>query len=176
MLADARRSTGDPRVDAAFAAMAECLARSDGWTVPLWARLPEREAWPRWFVTDLRGLHPRTGLRREDIRALLDDLSAELAARSARAEFFLVGGAALAVAHDATRSIRDLGAVFIPADAVRQAAAAEREGLGALANRGRNSVLASARSLGRRASSWVKVRPARSVIAAIPAGPGARSR
>jgi hypothetical protein len=24
-----------------------------------WARLPEREAWPWWFVTDLRGLHPR---------------------------------------------------------------------------------------------------------------------
>jgi hypothetical protein len=36
-----------------------------------------------------------TGLGREDIRALLDDLSAELAARGARAELFLVGGAAL---------------------------------------------------------------------------------
>lgn len=32
-------------------------------------------------------------LGREDIRALLDDLSAELAARGARAELFLVGGA-----------------------------------------------------------------------------------
>ena len=42
------------------------------------------------------------GLGREDIRALLDDLSAELAARGARAEIFLVGGAALAVAYDAT--------------------------------------------------------------------------
>jgi hypothetical protein len=39
-----------------------------------------------------------TGLGREDIRALLDDLSAEQAARGARAELFLVGGAALAVA------------------------------------------------------------------------------
>jgi hypothetical protein len=38
------------------------------------------------------------GLGREDIRALLDDLSQELAARGARAELFLVGGAALAVA------------------------------------------------------------------------------
>jgi hypothetical protein len=46
-------------VDAAFAAMAEYLARRDGWAVPAWARLPEREAWPWWFVTDLRGLHPR---------------------------------------------------------------------------------------------------------------------
>jgi hypothetical protein len=46
------------------------------------------------------------GLGREEIRALLDDLSAELA-------------------------VRDLDAVFIPAKAVRQAAAAvaEREGL-----------------------------------------------
>jgi hypothetical protein len=46
-------------VDAAFAAMAEYLARRDGWTVPAWARLPEREAWSWWFVTDLRGLHPQ---------------------------------------------------------------------------------------------------------------------
>ena len=54
----APRDTGDSRVDAAFAAMAEYLARKDGWTVPSWARLPGREAWPWWFVTDLRGLHP----------------------------------------------------------------------------------------------------------------------
>jgi hypothetical protein len=59
MWADAPRATGDTRVDAAFAAMAEYLARRDGWTVPAWARLPEREAWPWWFVTDLRGLHPK---------------------------------------------------------------------------------------------------------------------
>ena len=72
-----------------------------------------------------------TGLGREDIRALLDDLSAELAARGARAELFLVGGAALAVAYDATRATRDLDAVFIPTDVVRQAAraVAEQRGL-----------------------------------------------
>lgn len=46
-------------VSANVAAMAEYLARRDGWTVPAWARLPEREAWPWWFVTDLRGLHPQ---------------------------------------------------------------------------------------------------------------------
>jgi len=68
-----------------------------------------------------------TGLGREDIRALLDDLSAELAARGARAELFLVGGAALAVAYDATRATRDLDAVFIPTDVVRQAARAVAE-------------------------------------------------
>lgn len=59
MWSAAPRSTGDNRVDAAFAAMAEYLARRDGWAVPVWARLSEREAWPWWFVTDLRGLHPR---------------------------------------------------------------------------------------------------------------------
>ncbi|HXL88623.1 MAG TPA: hypothetical protein VN969_06490 [Streptosporangiaceae bacterium] len=68
---------------------------------------------------------------REDIRALLDDPSAELAARGARAELFLVGGAALAVAYDAMRATRDLDAVFIPTGVVRAAATAvaERRGL-----------------------------------------------
>src|SRR5947209_20474372 len=72
-----------------------------------------------------------TGLGREDIRALLDELSAELSARGARAELFLVGGAALPVAYDATRATRDLDAVFVPTDVVRQApaAVAERQGL-----------------------------------------------
>src|SRR5581483_1886798 len=76
-----------------------------------------------------RGTRPRmsTGLGREDIRSLLDDLSAELAARGARAELFLVGGAALAVAYDATRATRDLDAVFIPSGIVRQAATAVAE-------------------------------------------------
>lgn len=59
MWTDVPQATGDGRVDAAFAAMAEYLARRDGWTVPAWARLPEREAWPWWFVTDLRGIHPQ---------------------------------------------------------------------------------------------------------------------
>lgn len=59
MWSAAPRETGDGRVDAAFAAMAEYLARRDGWTVPSWAKLPEREAWPWWFVTDLRGMHPQ---------------------------------------------------------------------------------------------------------------------
>ena len=54
-----------------------------------------------------------------------------MSARGARAELFLVGGAALAVAYDATRATRDLDAVFVPSDVVRQAATAvaEREGL-----------------------------------------------
>ncbi len=51
--------TGDARVDAAFAAMAEHLTRRDGWQAPAWTRDPRREAVPWWFVTDLKGLHPR---------------------------------------------------------------------------------------------------------------------
>lgn len=39
------------------------------------------------------------GLQRDDIRNLFDDLSEELARRSARADLFLVGGAAIAVAY-----------------------------------------------------------------------------
>lgn len=66
----------------------------------------------------------KPGLGRDDIRALLDSLSDELKSRGARAELFLVGGAALTVAYDATRSTRDLDAVFIPSDVVRQAATA----------------------------------------------------
>jgi hypothetical protein len=57
MWRDAPEPTGDIRVDAAFAAMAEHLARRDGWPVPAWTQ--GREAVPWWFVTELRGLHPR---------------------------------------------------------------------------------------------------------------------
>lgn len=51
--------SGDARVDAAFAGMAEHLARKDGWPVPLWVCDSSREAIPWWFVATLRGLHPR---------------------------------------------------------------------------------------------------------------------
>ncbi len=53
------RRSGDRRVDAAFAALGEYLARRDGWPAPAWVRDPELEAVPWWFVTALRGLHPR---------------------------------------------------------------------------------------------------------------------
>jgi hypothetical protein len=59
MWAQAPTPSGDTRVDAAFAAMAEYLGRRDGWAVPGWARDPRLEAFPWWFVTELRGLHPR---------------------------------------------------------------------------------------------------------------------
>lgn len=55
--------TGDARVDAAFAALAEHLARRDDWPPPRWAWLDQgqgrwgREARPWWFVSELSGMH-----------------------------------------------------------------------------------------------------------------------
>lgn len=50
--------TGDSRVDAAFAALAEHLARHDDWAVPAWARNPSRATDDWWFVSELPGMHP----------------------------------------------------------------------------------------------------------------------
>lgn len=50
--------TGEPRVDATIAGMAEHLARRDGWTAPGWVADPARETAQWWFVTDLEGMHP----------------------------------------------------------------------------------------------------------------------
>jgi hypothetical protein len=68
---------------------------------------------------------------RAEINRLLAELDAELVKRGARADLFLVGGAALALAYDARRTTRDLDAAFYPTDVVRSAARviAERHGL-----------------------------------------------
>ncbi|MGE5830902.1 MAG: DUF6036 family nucleotidyltransferase [Micromonosporaceae bacterium] len=63
-------------------------------------------------------------LDREQITCLLEALSEELQRRGTRAEIFLVGGAAMALAYDARRATRDLDAVFQPKDAVYAAAVA----------------------------------------------------
>jgi hypothetical protein len=64
MWLDEPRLTGDTRVDAAFAALGEYLARRDHWSVPAWTAInPAREARPWWFVTELRGMHPRALLK-----------------------------------------------------------------------------------------------------------------
>jgi Nucleotidyltransferase of unknown function (DUF6036) len=62
-------------------------------------------------------------LDREQIRRLFDELSEELARRGTRAEIFLVGGAAMALAYDARRATRDIDAVFQPKEEVYAAAA-----------------------------------------------------
>jgi len=63
-------------------------------------------------------------LDREQILHLFQELSEELARRGTRAEIFLVGGAAMALAYDARRATRDIDAVFQPKDEVYSAAAA----------------------------------------------------
>jgi hypothetical protein len=50
--------TRSAEVDAALAALAECLARRDNWPLPSWARKPGRYSAKWWFVTPLRGMHP----------------------------------------------------------------------------------------------------------------------
>ena len=59
MWTQAPARTSDLRIDAAFAALAEHVARRDGWPVPAWTQDPTREAQPWWFVAELGGLHPR---------------------------------------------------------------------------------------------------------------------
>lgn len=61
-------------------------------------------------------------LSRAGIDDLLAALDAELVRRGARADLFLVGGAAIAVAYDSRRSTRDLDAAFEPTIVVREAA------------------------------------------------------
>jgi hypothetical protein len=48
--------TGHDGVDAAFAALAEHLARRDGWAIPSWTDGPSRETLHFWFIDDLPGL------------------------------------------------------------------------------------------------------------------------
>jgi hypothetical protein len=61
-------------------------------------------------------------LSAQDIESLFGDLADELARRGVRAEIFLVGGAAIALAFDRRRATRDLDAVFVPTSEVRAAA------------------------------------------------------
>jgi hypothetical protein len=49
-------------------------------------------------------------------------LDEELARRGVRAELFVVGGAAMAIAYDTRRTTTDVDAIFAPSDVVREAA------------------------------------------------------
>ncbi|MGB7982313.1 MAG: DUF6036 family nucleotidyltransferase [Candidatus Nanopelagicales bacterium] len=70
-------------------------------------------------------------LNREQILELLGELGQEMESRGLRAELFIVGGAAMALAFDARRATRDIDAVFVPKAEVYEAArsVAERRGL-----------------------------------------------
>lgn len=65
-----------------------------------------------------------SGFDASRIQDLLGALDTKLAAVGARADIYLVGGAAIALSFDDTRATRDLDAVFVPTEAVRQAVAA----------------------------------------------------
>lgn len=65
-----------------------------------------------------------TGLDSEAIRGLLTALDGELERRQTTADIYVVGGAAISLSFDATRTTRDIDAVFLPARAVREAAEA----------------------------------------------------
>lgn len=58
LFADPPQGTGDVRVDAALAGLAEHLARQDGWSPPAWAFDDSRYAEPWWFVSGVRAWHP----------------------------------------------------------------------------------------------------------------------
>lgn len=62
-------------------------------------------------------------LTHEQIRSLLIELGADLDARGLRAEFFIVGGAAMALAYNTRRATRDVDAVFEPKSEITAAAA-----------------------------------------------------
>ena len=75
--------------------------------------------------------HDTQPLGREQLTDLLAELSDELAAAGARAQLFVVGGAAMALAYDESRSTRHIDAAFAPAPIVRRAGerVATRHGL-----------------------------------------------
>ncbi|MHB1210484.1 MAG: DUF6036 family nucleotidyltransferase [Acidimicrobiales bacterium] len=69
-------------------------------------------------------------LRRKELLEALAELDHELGQQAIRAEVFIVGGAAMAIAYDVRRSTVDVDAVFAPAAEVRVAARRVAEKLG----------------------------------------------
>lgn len=66
----------------------------------------------------------KAGLGRAELTALLREVGDVLADEGVRAEMYVVGGAALALAYDSRRLTRDVDAVFVPKMQVYRAAAA----------------------------------------------------
>ncbi|MDR0960390.1 MAG: nucleotidyl transferase [Propionibacteriaceae bacterium] len=64
--------------------------------------------------------HDGVTLNAENLKELFEELNTELVKRGQSAQLFIVGGAAMALAYDATRSTRDVDAVFYPPLTVRE--------------------------------------------------------
>jgi len=60
---------------------------------------------------------------RDDVLRLLNELSERLGARGIRGELFIVGGAAMALAYDGSRTTSDIGSLIKPRDEVLDEAA-----------------------------------------------------
>lgn len=73
---------------------------------------------------------PDRSFTRERILTALRALGVELARRDVRAQIFIVGGAAMALAYSTRRVTRDIDAVFEPKSSVYEAAAVVAEELG----------------------------------------------
>ena len=69
-------------------------------------------------------------LDRSQLLAAFRALDEELATADIRAEVFVVGGAAMALAYDSRRATRDVDAIFIPAGEMRAAVATVADRLG----------------------------------------------
>ena len=63
-----------------------------------------------------------TMLDREQLLKALEELEKELAQQKVRAELFIVGGAAMAIAYNSRRATTDIDAIFVPTKEVRIAA------------------------------------------------------
>ncbi len=61
-------------------------------------------------------------LGRDELLSALVAMDDELGRRRIKAELFIVGGAAMALAYDSRRSTADMDAVFAPSDVVREVA------------------------------------------------------
>jgi len=65
---------------------------------------------------------PGASFTKQRIRDLLTDLGADLNKRDIRAELFIVGGAAMALAYNTRRATRDVDAVLEPESEISAAA------------------------------------------------------
>ena len=57
---------------------------------------------------------------KSDLIDAFERLDEELSRRGVRAELFVVGGAAMAIAYDARRTTTDVDAIFVPSEVVRR--------------------------------------------------------